>query len=77
VANGGDIGGAGTLIDSGTNQGGQGGGTGREMGRKVKLTPQQVAHAKKLIEQGEHHNTVAKSLGVSRRTIYRRLNFVT
>jgi len=46
---------------------------GVKMGRKVKLTPQQAQHAKKLIEQGEHHNTVAKSLGVSRRTLYRAL----
>jgi DNA invertase Pin-like site-specific DNA recombinase len=46
---------------------------GVKMGRKVKLTPQQVAHAQKLIEQGEHHDTVAKSLGVSRRTLYRAL----
>jgi DNA invertase Pin-like site-specific DNA recombinase len=44
---------------------------GVKMGRKVKLTPQQVTHARKLIDQGEHHNTVAKSLGVSRRTLYR------
>jgi DNA invertase Pin-like site-specific DNA recombinase len=44
---------------------------GVKMGRKVKLTSQQVEHAKKLIEQGEHHNNVAKSLGVSRRTLYR------
>ena len=28
----------------------------------------QIAHAKKLIEQGEHHDTVASSLNVSRRT---------
>ncbi len=41
------------------------------MGRKPKLSLQQVAHAKKLIEQGEHHDTVAKSLNVSRRTLYR------
>ena len=44
---------------------------GVKMGRKVKLTPQQVTHARKLIEQGEHHDKVAKSLGVSRRTLYR------
>jgi DNA invertase Pin-like site-specific DNA recombinase len=43
------------------------------MGRKAKLSPQQVAHARKLIEQGEHHDTVAKSLNVSRRTLYRGL----
>lgn len=46
---------------------------GVKMGRKSKLTPQQVAHARKLIEQGEHHDTVAKSLNVSRRTLYRAL----
>lgn len=46
---------------------------GVKMGRKVKLTPQQVTHASKLIEQGEHHDKVAKSLGVSRRTLYRGL----
>lgn len=46
---------------------------GVKMGRKSKLTPQQIAHARKLIEQGEHHDNVAKSLGVSRRTLYRRL----
>ena len=44
---------------------------GVKMGRKPKLTTQQVAHAKKLIEQGEHHDTVAESLKVSRRTLYR------
>jgi predicted transcriptional regulator len=43
------------------------------MGRKSKLTPQQVEHAKKLIEQGEHHDKVAQSLNVSRRTLYRAL----
>lgn len=44
---------------------------GVKMGRKPKLSPQQVTHAKKLIEQGEHHDTVAHSLNVSRRTLYR------
>lgn len=44
---------------------------GVKMGRKTKLSPQQIDHARKLIEQGEHHDTVAKSLGVSRRTLYR------
>jgi DNA invertase Pin-like site-specific DNA recombinase len=38
---------------------------GVKMGRKPKLT-----HAKKLIEHGEPHDTIAKSLGVSRRTLY-------
>jgi DNA invertase Pin-like site-specific DNA recombinase len=46
---------------------------GVKMGRKVRLSPQQVAHASKLLDQGEHHNNVAKSLGVSRRTLYRAL----
>jgi len=46
---------------------------GVKMGRKSKLTPQQVEHAKKLIEQGEHHDKVAQSLNVSRRTLYRAL----
>ena len=46
---------------------------GVKMGRKPKLSPQQVAHARKLIEQGEHHDTVAHSLNVSRRTLYRAL----
>ena len=46
---------------------------GVKMGRKPKRPPQQVAHARKLIEQGEHHDTVAHSLNVSRRTLYRAL----
>jgi DNA invertase Pin-like site-specific DNA recombinase len=46
---------------------------GVKMGRKSKLPLQQVSHAKKLIEQGEHHDTVASSLSVSRRTLYRAL----
>ena len=46
---------------------------GVKMGRKPKLSPQQVAHAQKLIEQGEHHDAVAHSLNVSRRTLYRAL----
>ena len=50
---------------------------GVKMGRKPLLTAQQVAHARKLIEQGEHHNTVARSLGVSRRTLYRALATAT
>lgn len=46
---------------------------GVKMGRKPLLTVQQVAHARQLLEQGEHHNTVARSLHVSRRTLYRAL----
>ena len=44
---------------------------GVRMGRKPNLSPQQVAHVRKLIEQGERHDTVAQSLNVSRRTLYR------
>jgi DNA invertase Pin-like site-specific DNA recombinase len=39
---------------------------GVRMGRKRLLSAQQVAHARKLIEQGEGPNKVAKSLNVSR-----------
>ena len=46
---------------------------GVRMGRKPKLSSQQVTHARKLIAQGEHHATVAQSLKVSRRTLYRAL----
>ena len=46
---------------------------GVKMGRKPKLSPQQVAHARTLIGQGEPHDTVAQSLHVSRRTLYRAL----
>lgn len=46
---------------------------GVKMGRKPLLSLQQVAHAKKLIGQGEPHDTVAQSLNVSRRTLYRAL----
>ena len=46
---------------------------GVKMGRKPLLSPQQVAHARTLIEQGERHDTVAQSLNVSRRTLYRAL----
>ena len=46
---------------------------GVKMGRKPKLSPQQIAYAKKLIDQGEHHDMVAHSLNISRRTLYRAL----
>ena len=46
---------------------------GVKMGRKALLSPQQIAHAQKLIEHGERHDTVAHSLNVSRRTLYRAL----
>jgi DNA invertase Pin-like site-specific DNA recombinase len=44
---------------------------GVKMGRKPLLTAQQVAHARKLREQGESPDDVARLLTVSRRTIYR------
>ena len=47
---------------------------GVKMGRKPKLTTQQIEHAKKLLEQGEHHDKVAQLFNVSRRTIYRVLH---
>lgn len=50
---------------------------GVKMGRKALLSPQQIAHAQKLIEQGERHDTVAQSLNVSRRTLYRALQECT
>jgi len=46
---------------------------GVKMGRKLILTAAQVAHARKLVAQGERPADVAKLLGVSRRTVYRAL----
>ena len=46
---------------------------GVKMGRKPLLSPQQVAHACKLREQGESPRDIAQSLNVSRRTLYRAL----
>lgn len=46
---------------------------GVKMGRKRKLSDQQVEHARKLLEQEENPEAVAKSLGVSKRTLNRRL----
>ena len=46
---------------------------GVKMGRKPKLSSQQVALARTLIGQGERHDTVAQSLNVSQRTLYRAL----
>ena len=46
---------------------------GVKMGRKPLLTAQQVAHARKLREQGESPRDIAQALTVSRRTIYRGL----
>jgi DNA invertase Pin-like site-specific DNA recombinase len=44
---------------------------GVKFGRKPKLTPQQIAHARKLIAQGESPGDVADSLNVGRSTLYR------
>ena len=46
---------------------------GVKMGRKPTLTPQQVAHARKLLDQGERTVQVAQLLKVSRRTLERAL----
>lgn len=46
---------------------------GVRMGRKPLLSAQQTTHARKLIERGESPGHVAKSLKVSRRTLYRAL----
>lgn len=40
------------------------------------LTPAQVKHARKLIDGGEAPTAVARSLGVSRATLYRTLKTV-
>lgn len=46
---------------------------GVRVGRPASLTAAQVKHAKKLIEAGEGPGAVARSLGVSRATLYRAL----
>ena len=46
---------------------------GVKVGRKPKLTPQQISHAQKLIKQGQAPQSVASLLRVSRATIYRAL----
>jgi DNA invertase Pin-like site-specific DNA recombinase len=43
---------------------------GVKMGRKPKLSPQQIAHARKLIDNGESPAHVARLLGVARSTLY-------
>jgi hypothetical protein len=42
---------------------------GVKMGRPAKLSPKQVAHARKLIENGESPTHVAQLLGVARSTL--------
>jgi DNA invertase Pin-like site-specific DNA recombinase len=46
---------------------------GVKMGRKPLLSAPQIAHARNLIEQGEHPDAVASSLKISPSTIYRAL----
>jgi DNA invertase Pin-like site-specific DNA recombinase len=46
---------------------------GVKFGRKPKLTPQQIAHARKLIDQGEDRQKVATLFKVGRKTLYRAL----
>jgi len=44
-----------------------------KFGRKPKLTPQQIAHARQLIEQGDDRQKVATLFKVGRKTLYRAL----
>jgi len=46
---------------------------GVKFGRKPKMTPQQIAHARKLIDQGEDRQKVADLFKVGRKTLYRAL----
>ena len=46
---------------------------GVKLGRKPSLTPDQLAHARSLIEQGESPRAVASTLRVHRSTLYRHL----
>jgi DNA invertase Pin-like site-specific DNA recombinase len=47
---------------------------GVKFGRRPKLSPEQIEHARKLIEQGENRQYVAGLLRVSRVTLYRALS---
>jgi DNA invertase Pin-like site-specific DNA recombinase len=46
---------------------------GVKFGRKAKLTPDRLAHARKLIDQGKSPTEAAKIIGIARATIYRAL----
>ena len=46
---------------------------GVKFGRDPKLTPQQIAHAWRLIDQGEDRRKVAALFKVGRKTLYRAL----
>ena len=43
---------------------------GVKFGRKVKLTPDRLAHARKLIDQGKTPTEAAKIMGIGRATLY-------
>lgn len=43
---------------------------GVKLGRKPKLSPQQIAHARKLVDNGESPMQVAHLLKVARSTLY-------
>jgi DNA invertase Pin-like site-specific DNA recombinase len=47
---------------------------GVEFGRKVKLTPELIDHARKLIDKGEARQYVANLLSVGRSTLYMALS---
>ena len=47
---------------------------GVKFGRKVKLTPKQIDHARKLIDKGEDRQYVADLMRVGRSTFYRALS---
>ena len=46
---------------------------GVKFGRKPKLTPERLAHAKKIINQGVTRTDAAKIIGIGRATLYRAL----
>ncbi len=46
---------------------------GMKFGRKPKLTPQQITHARKLIDEEKRREDVAALLNVNRTTLYRAL----
>jgi DNA invertase Pin-like site-specific DNA recombinase len=48
-------------------------GQGVKFGRKPKLTPQQIAHARKLLGDGQRREDVADLFKVNRTTLYRTL----
>jgi DNA invertase Pin-like site-specific DNA recombinase len=46
---------------------------GERLGRKPKLTVDQIEHGRKLLQMGEGGRAVAKTLGISEATLYRRV----